>query len=399
MSKLERYTPLSSKKASLGRFRAPAEVPFVSLQRQHAALEGQLDAAYRRVVGASGFILGEEVEAFEREFASYCGTARCVGVSSGTAAITIALLAAGIGPGDEVIVPAHTFAASALAVLHAGAVPVLCDVEADTGLIDADSAAQVVSDRTAAVLPVHLYGQACDMAAIGELASRHGLLVVEDAAQAHGAAFAGRRAGALGDVAAFSFYPSKNLGALGDGGAICTGDETIAARARELRNLGQRRKGEHARAGFNERLDGLQAAFLRAKLPHLDAWNAARRSHADAYREGLPAAMARLAERSPATCVYHLFPVRVSGRDRAGARLAEAGVSTGIHYSPPLHRQPALKGACVVRTDLDRADAWARDELSLPMFAEMTRPELDFVIHVCAGIFSGESAPAIEVGA
>jgi dTDP-3-amino-3,4,6-trideoxy-alpha-D-glucose transaminase len=234
-------------------------VPFVGLGRQHAVLADELKAAFERVVDTDAFILGGEVEAFEREFAGYCRAPECVGVASGTAALALALIAAGIGPGDEVVVPGHTFIASALGVLHAGATPVFCDVQRDTGLMDPESAEVVVGPRTAAIVPVHLYGQVCEMERINALARRHGLFVLEDAAQAHGATCEGRRAGSLGDAAAFSFYPSKNLGALGDGGAVCTADAQLAARVRELRDLGQRDKGDHVLVGYNERLDGLAA--------------------------------------------------------------------------------------------------------------------------------------------
>ena len=283
-------------------------IPFADLSREHAAIAGELDEALRRLVGSSSFTLGEEVERFEQEFAAYCGVEHCIGVASGTAALSLTLIAAGVGRGDEVIVPAHTFIASALGVLHAGATPVLCDVEEGTGLIDPESAAACLSARTAAILPVHLYGQLCDMGALHALAERHGLFVLEDAAQAHGASEGASRAGALGRAGAFSFYPSKNLGALGDAGAITTRDPEIARRARELRNLGQRAKGEHVVAGFNERLDGLQAAFLGVKLRHLDRWNAARRTAASAYREALGDDVVLLEDRG--SCVYHLFPVK-----------------------------------------------------------------------------------------
>jgi dTDP-4-amino-4,6-dideoxygalactose transaminase len=355
------------------------------LARQHAALSDELRAAFERVVETDAFILGEEVGAFEQEFAGYCEASECVGVASGTAALALVLMAAGIGPGDEVIVPGHTFIASALGVLHAGATPVFCDVERDTGLIDPDAAAVVVSPRTAAVLAVHLYGQACDMPRINALARRHSLFVLEDAAQAHGATCEGKRVGSLGDAAAFSFYPSKNLGALGDGGAVCTGDAQLAARVRERRHLGQRGKGEHVVVGYNERLDGLQAAFLRAKLGHLDGWNAARRGHAARLREGLPDGLLLLGERSHTPCVYHLFPVRHPERDRLAELLRAEGIQVGLHYSPAVHRHPAFDDlpASSRPVDLPEAEAWAARELSLPMFAELSDAEVERVIEAC----------------
>jgi dTDP-3-amino-3,4,6-trideoxy-alpha-D-glucose transaminase len=368
------------------RERAAAQVvPFVGLARQHAALGDELRAAFERVVGADGFILGDEVEAFEREFADYCQVSECVGVASGTAALALILIAAGIGPGDEVLVPGHTFIASALAVLHAGATPVFCDVQRDTGLIDPDAAAALVGSRTAAVIAVHLYGQVCDMDRINALAARHGLFVLEDAAQAHGATYNGRRAGSLAGAAAFSFYPSKNLGALGDGGAVCTGDALLAARVRELRHLGQRGKGEHVVVGYNERLDGLQAALLRVKLPHLDGWNAARRSHAATLRAGLPRELVVLGERSATPCVYHLFPVRHPAREQLAELLRADGIQVGLHYSPAAHRHAAFAAlpASSRPVELGEAEAWAGEELSLPMFAELSDAEVQRTAAVC----------------
>jgi dTDP-4-amino-4,6-dideoxygalactose transaminase len=360
-------------------------VPFVGLARQHAALSGQLRDAFARVLGADAFILGTEVDAFEREFAEYCGAHECVGVASGTAALALALIAAGIGPGDEVVVPAHTFIASALGVLHAGATPVFCDVQRDTGLIDPDRIDAVLGPRTAAVIAVHLYGQACDMDGVGAVASRRGLFVLEDAAQAHGASYNGRPVGTLGDAAAFSFYPSKNLGALGDGGAVCTSDAALAERVRQLRNLGQRAKGEHLVIGFNERLDGLQAALLRVKLPHLDIWNAARRKHAAQLRAGLPRELVALGERPRTPCVHHLFPIRHAARDRLAELLRSDGVGVGLHYTPAVHRHPALAGllASARPVELPESEAWAREELSLPMFPELEQAEVDRTIAAC----------------
>jgi len=360
-------------------------IPFVGLERQHAVLRDELRAAFERVLGADAFILGEEVAAFEHEFAAYCEAPECVGVASGTAALTLALTAAGIGPGDEVVVPAHTFIASALGVLHAGATPVFCDVRQDTGLIDPDGIEAVLSGRTAAVIAVHLYGQACEMGRIGEIARSRGLFLLEDAAQAHGARSDGKRAGSLGDAAAFSFYPSKNLGALGDGGAVCTADAGLAERVRELRHLGQRGKGEHVLIGYNERLDGLQAAFLRVKLPHLDDWNAARRRHAERLREGLPPELLTLGERPATPCVYHLFPVRHHARDRLAELLRAENIQVGLHYSPAVHEHPAFASlpASARPVELPEAQAWATQELSLPMFAELSDAEVDRVAAAC----------------
>ncbi len=352
----------------------------MDLERDHRPISAELHAAFERVLDDSGFVLGNEVKQFEAEFAEFCGVRHCVGVNSGTAALTLALLAAGIGAGDEVIVPAHTYIASALAIVHAGGVPVFCDVEEDTGLIDVDAATGLIGPRTAAILAVHLYGQPCDMAEIGALAARHGLLVLEDAAQAHGARYRGRRAGSLGDVAAFSFYPSKNLGALGDGGAICTDDDEIAAAARRLRDLGQRAKGEHVEAGFNERLDGIQAAMLRVKLKGLEQGNSNRRQVASRYQEQLPGTCRPLAEKPERECVYHLFPIRLDNRDAARRALSERGIATGIHYWPAVHRQPPMSSPAPSRTKLDSAVRWSETEISLPIFPALTERELDAVV-------------------
>jgi dTDP-3-amino-3,4,6-trideoxy-alpha-D-glucose transaminase len=366
-------------------------IPFVALDRQHAALGGELRAAFERVLLSDAFILGREVEAFESEFADYCQASECVGVGSGTAALALILIAAGIGPGDEVLVPGHTFIATVLGVLHAGATPVFCDVQRDTGLIDPRAAAALVGPRTAAVIAVHLYGQVCDMEQLNALAGRRGLFVLEDAAQAHGATCEGRRAGSLGGAAAFSFYPSKNLGALGDGGAVCTGDAQLAARVRELRHLGQRAKGEHVVVGYNERLDGLQAALLRAKLPHLDTWNAVRRGHAERLREGLPDELVVLGECPGTPCVYHLFPVRHPARDRLAELLRAEGIQVGLHYTPAAHRHAALIDlpASARPVELPESEGWADEELSLPMFPELSHEEVDRMTEACRAACAG----------
>ncbi len=353
---------------------------FVALERQHAGIEHELSAAFVRLLGSSAFTLGAELERFEAEFAEYSEVEHCVGVASGTAALALTLRAYGIGPGDEVIVPGHTFIASALAVAHVGATPVLCDVDDGTGLIDPDAARAVVGPRTAAILAVHLYGQTCDMAAIDAFAKPHGLLVLEDAAQAHGARYDGRRAGSLGAAAAFSFYPSKNLGALGDGGAVCTDDAVLAARLRRLRHLGQRAKGEHVELGYNERLDGLHAALLRVKLPHLDRWNGARRAHAARYRQLLPAAARVLEERPHSPCIYHLFPVRIRARDAVAAALRANGIETGIHYAPAVNGHPVWVDAPLRHGELPVAEAWAAEELSLPMHPDLQPGEIERVV-------------------
>ena len=356
-------------------------VPFVDLARQHAGVVDELKTAFDRVMVSSAFVLGEEVEQFEVEFAAYCGVRHCVGVGSGTAALAIMLKAAGIGPGDEVIVPAHTFIASALAVHHVGAVPVYVDVEHGSGLIDPEMAEAAIGPRTAAILAVHLYGQACAIEPLRALVRRRGLLLLEDAAQAHGATYRGARVGSLGHAAAFSFYPSKNLGALGDGGAICTDDDGLAAQARRLRDLGRDGDGAHRVRGYNERLDGLQAAFLRTKLPHLEAWTAARRAIAAEYVARLEGEVEVLEESPDSPCTYHVFPIRVSRRDDLMRELTRAGISTRIHYPLALPDQPALDDPDPPRPVATARD-WARRELSLPIFPGMTQDELDSVVRV-----------------
>ena len=358
-------------------------VPFVDLARQHGPLKNELAAAVGAVLERGDFILGDAVAEFEQSFADYLGVSHAVGVGSGTAALSIALRASGVGPGDQVIVPAHTYVASALAVLHAGAEPVLCDVERETGLIDLESAAAAVGPRTAAIVVVHLYGQPASVAGARELADARGLMVLEDSAQAHGAAIGGRRAGSLGDAAGFSFYPSKNLGAAGDAGLIATDDAALAAAARRWRNLGQAEKGEHLEPGFNSRLHTVQAAVLNRKLPFLDEWNRRRREAAGWYRDRLDPGLEPLAERPGFEDVFHLFPVRVPGgaeeRDRVRSELASAGIGTGIHYWPPLHRQPPLRAVSATPVPLAEAEGWASEELSLPIFPGITESEVESV--------------------
>lgn len=355
-------------------------VPFNDLARQHEPLAGELRAAFERVLGSSAFILGQEAERFEEDFGRFCQTEHCVGVNSGTAALTLMLQAAGIGPGDEVIVPAHTFLATALAVLHASAEPVCVDVEERTGLLDPAAARAAVGPRTAAVIAVHLYGQACAMDGLQELCRQKGLALFEDAAQAHGARYRGTPTGGLGRAAAFSFYPSKNLGALGDAGAVCTDDAELAAGVRKLRDLGRSPDGRHELRGYNERLDGLQAAFLRAKLPQVDEWNQARRRLAERYRRALAdmPEVTLLEERPDSPCIYHLFAIRLARRDRVARAMGQAGVASGVHYPVAVPDHPAL--AHLPQADVPVARDWAARELSLPMFPELRDDEVDAVV-------------------
>ncbi|HZU61884.1 MAG TPA: DegT/DnrJ/EryC1/StrS family aminotransferase, partial [Solirubrobacteraceae bacterium] len=310
-----------------------------------------------------------------------------VGLGSGTAALTVMLLAAGIEPGDEVIVPAHTFLATALAVVHAGASPVCVDVDPGTGLIDPEAVRAAIGPRTASLIPVHLYGQVCPMDELNAVASRAGVAVFEDAAQAHGATYGSRRVGSLGRAAAFSFYPSKNLGALGDAGAICTDDAQLARTARSLRDLG-RSNGQHTLAGYNERLDALQAAFLSLKLNHLDSWNQQRRAHALAYRDRLGGCVEMPAQALGGSPVYHLFAVRSQDRDALAAALQARGIATGIHYPRALPDQPALPALHGTETPVARD--WAARELSLPMFPELTDGEIDAV---CEAVVTATEPP------
>jgi dTDP-4-amino-4,6-dideoxygalactose transaminase len=373
-------------------------VPFVDLQAQYRSIKADVDAAIRRVLDSSAFILGREVEAFERAFAEYVGAEFCVGVSNGTAAIQLALTACGVGAGDEVIVPANTFFATAEAVSTAGATPVFVDCDAESYNIDAAAIESAVTERTRAVIPVHLYGQPADLDAVFEAAGRHDLFVIEDAAQAHGARYKGRRVGALGRAGCFSFYPGKNLGAYGEGGAVVTNDSDVARRLRLLRDHGSEQKYRHEIIGYNFRLEGIQGAVLGVKLPHLDRWNELRRAHAARYRELLApledAGHLRLTREMPyAESVYHLFVVQSEARDSLQRFLSAAGVQTGIHYPVPVHLQPAYAPLGHREGDFPRAESQAGRVLSLPMFAELTEGQLTYVAEAL-GDFFAEAASA-----
>jgi dTDP-3-amino-3,4,6-trideoxy-alpha-D-glucose transaminase len=346
------------------------KTPFLDLKRATDELRGELDEAYRRVADSGWFVLGPELEAFEREFADYCGARHCVAVGNGLDALYLILRASGIGPGDEVIVPAHTFIATWLAVSATGAVPVGADVDERTFNLDPACAEAAVTPRTAAILPVHLYGQPADVPALAQVARRHGLLLIEDAAQAHGASCHGKRAGNLGQAAAFSFYPAKNLGALGDGGAVTTDDGELAAAVRLLRNYGSREKYVHERQGVNSRLDELQAALLRVKLRHLDKWNARRADLAARYARELAGLPELALPQTPAWAspVWHLYVVRHPRRDALQQHLQRLGVATLIHYPIPPHRSAAYQGQRgPARSFFPVTERLAGEILSLPM--------------------------------
>jgi dTDP-4-amino-4,6-dideoxygalactose transaminase len=355
-------------------------VPFLDLARQHAGLQPELSDAIGAVIDASAFILGPDVAAFEREWAEFCEADFAVGVNSGTAAIELSLECLGIGPGDEVIAPANTFVATVFPVMRSGATPVLVDCDPATALVDLDAVEAAMTPRTKAILPVHLYGQPADLGPLLELADRHGVHVVEDACQSHGARYGDRRVGTFGATGCFSFYPGKNLGALGDGGAIVTNDGDLAERLRHARDLGQRQKYDHVAAGRNERLDTIQAAALRVKLAHLDDWNEQRRRAADYYRELLADTELILPEiasgREP---VWHLYVVRHDDRDGLRAALDEAGVQTGLHYPRPVHLQDACAGLGYGPGSFPAAEDWSTRGLSLPMFPELERDEQEAV--------------------
>jgi dTDP-4-amino-4,6-dideoxygalactose transaminase len=355
-------------------------IPLCDLYAQYLTIQPDIDAAIERTIVHSAFIGGEELDAFEAEFANYCEAKACVGVGNGTDALYLALRGLGIGPGDEVVTVAHTFIATAETITLTGARPIFVDIREDTMLMDAEALESVITARTRAIIPVHLYGQPCDMDRIMEVARRHKLKVVEDAAQAHGARWRGRRAGSIGDVACFSFFPAKNLGAYGDAGAVVSQDEQLIRRIRMLANHGRIDKYIHQHEGVNSRLDGLNAAILRVKLRHLDEWNEARRRHARQYMETLRASGAMLpAVNTKAEPVWHLFVIRVPARDRIQARLNERGIATGIHYPVPLHRQPAYKHLNIADGALPVTERVAANIISLPMYPELTRDQIEAV--------------------
>ncbi len=366
-------------------------VPFLDLEAATAECRPELEAAITRVLDSSWFILGAELDAFEHEFAQYCGVRHCVGVGNGLDALTLLLRAHGVGPGDEVIVPAFTFIATWLGVTQAGATPVPAPVREDTANLDPGRLEEVIGPRTAAVLAVHLYGQPAEMGALRSVCQRHGLLLLEDAAQAHGARSDGARTGALADGAAFSFYPAKNLGALGDAGAITTHDDAVAERCRALRNYGSARKYEHDTTGVNSRLDELQAAVLRAKLGRLDEFNARRRAIADRYRRSisgvtLPTVAAGVEP------VWHLYVIRSQARDRLRDELSTRGVQTLIHYPTAPHQTGAYADLSVEPEHVDAATRLAARVLSLPIGPQLDRAASERVAAAVSEVADGAVA-------
>ncbi len=356
-------------------------VPFVDLKVQYRSIKPEIDAAIARVLDTGQFVLGDEVAAFEREFAAYCGVAHGVAVNSGTSALHLALLAAGVGSGDEVITVPFTFVATAAAIGYTGARPVFVDVDEQSLTMDVSQIERAITPRTKAIVPVHLYGQPADMDPIRTVAARHGLAVIEDAAQAHGAAYRGRPAGSLGDLGCFSFYPSKNLGAYGEGGIVVTGNAALAEKIYILRDWGQQKKYQHEVRGFNARMDGFQGAILRVKLRHLADWTASRRRHALQYHERLAGTGPTLPIEMPyATHVYHLYTVRTPERDGLQAALQAEGVATGLHYPIPIHLQPAYADLGLRRGAFPISERASGEVLSLPMFPEMTDAQMDAVV-------------------
>jgi dTDP-4-amino-4,6-dideoxygalactose transaminase len=358
-------------------------LPFVDLKAQYHSIKGEIDAAISHVLETSQFILGKEVAAFEEEFAAYCGAAQAVGVNSGTSALHLALLAAGVGPGDEVITVPYTFVATVAAIRYAGATPVFVDIDPASYNMDPAKLERAIGPRTKVILPVHLYGQPCDMDPIVEIARRHGKTVIEDAAQAHGAEYKGRRTGSLGDMACFSFYPGKNLGAYGEGGAVVTSNPEFAAALRLMRDWGQSRRYYHDERGFNMRLEGMQGAILRVKLRHLERWTEARRANAALYTRALDGGVITPPPEMPyARHVYCVYAIRTPRRDAVAEALGAAQIGYGIHYPVPVHMQRAYADPRYREGDFPVAERVAGEVLSLPIYPELTAEQIDAVTAV-----------------
>lgn len=368
------------------------DIPFVDLRTQYQSIKDEVNTAISGVLERCDFVLGGAVGTFESAFAEYCQATYAIGVDSGYSAIELILKAYDIGPGDEVITAANTFIATVLPVINCGAKPVLVDIDPDTYNLAPHLLEAAITPATRAIIPVHLYGQPADMDPIWEVANRHNLLVIEDACQAHGALYKGRRTGSLGHAAAFSFYPGKNLGAYGDGGAVVTSDPVIAEKVKLLRNLGMPIKYHHELKGFNHRLDTIQAAVLGVKLPKLDGWNAARRHAARLYEERLAGLDLVTPYVAPwAEPVFHLYVVRVNDKDALHEYLREQGIASGFHYPIPLHVQPALKDLGYSQGDFPETEKAAETIISLPMFPEMTPEQVEQVAESIRAFQGGSS--------
>lgn len=372
-------------------------VEFVDLKRQYARIKDEVDAAMSAVIHAGAFVGGQAVEEFEKNFARYCETEYAVAVANGTDALHLALLALGVGPGDEVITVSHTFIATVASIVQVGAQPVLADINPDTYGLEPSTLEKYITPRTKAIIPVHIYGHPTDMAPIMEIAERHNLFVLEDACQAHGARYKGQRAGSLGHIAAFSFYPGKNLGAYGDGGAITTNDASLAERVKTLRNHGGINKYQHEVWGYNSRLDGVQAAVLNVKLRYLDEWNARRREIAQLYAKllaNVPDVIVP-AEAEWAEPVYHLYVIRTGQRSKLQATLSAEGIATGIHYPIPVHKQPSwIAKFGQLQTSQELVEKYADEILSLPMHPDMTDEEVHLVADVIAATVNSPAVVA-----
>ncbi|MFQ7575295.1 MAG: DegT/DnrJ/EryC1/StrS family aminotransferase [Lachnospira sp.] len=358
------------------------KVPFATFEPMHNEIRKELDEAYKRVMDSNYFIQGNECKQFEQEFADYCGAKHCVGVATGLDAIYLILKAMDIKTGDEVIVPSNTFIATALAVSYTGATPVFVEPEIDTYNIDVTRIEEKITPNTKAIIAVHLQGRPADMDAVNEIAKKHGLKVLEDAAQAHGTKYKGRRVGALSDAAAFSFYPGKNLGALGDGGCVVTNDDDIASKVRALGNYGSDYKYHHIYQGTNSRLDEMQAAFLRVKLPCLEKWNDARKQVAERYLSEIKNPLIKLpvAPDKDYDHIYHVFVIRCDRRDELEKYLNDKGIGTVKHYPIPMHMQKAYESLNIPEGSLPIAEEISRTVLSIPMYYNMTDEEISYVI-------------------
>ena len=367
-------------------------IPWVNLTMQHQNIRAEINAAIQGVLDRGDFILGQDVAKLEEEFAAYCGTKYAVGVDSGLSALELSLRALGIGKGDEVIVPAHTFTATAAAVTFAGATPVFVDVDPQTWNIDATRIEEAITPYTKAILPVHLYGLPVDMHMILGIAEKYKLVVVEDACQGHGAIYKGARVGSLGNAAGFSFYPTKNLGACGDGGMVTTNDAKVADTIRALRNCGQREKNIHELEPFNHRLDNLQAAILRVKLNYLEGWLESRRKLAALYRSLLADTEIQCQDEPPGyRHVYHLFVIRTKNRDAMQSYLKEHGIGTAIHYPLPVHLQPFYNKDGTAQGRFPVAERICNEILSLPMFPELTEEQVEVVASEIMGMLMAEA--------